>query len=101
MDKPRVGSYAPFLEARQKREKRQQKASGRPAFDLIGVLDGAEDRELPVSELMSRSGMGFAEYSDALKRLQVAGIIEMTGAAGEEVVRLTPKGEEIAGLSRS
>jgi len=71
------------------------------SFGLLGVLLEQENRELPISELMSQSGMGFVEFSDALKSLTAAGMISMSGGAGQELAALTPKGEEVALLSKA
>ena len=85
MDKPRAGSFSAYLEERQKRQRREHGASMVSSFGLLGVLLEQENRELPISELMSQSGMGFVEFSDALKSLTAAGMISMSGGAGQEL----------------
>jgi predicted transcriptional regulator len=97
----KAGSFSAYLEARQKRERSQRAPSKVSAISLLGILAETEQKELQVSELMSKSGMGFAEYAEALKGLRTAGFLDMAGEPGNEVVQLTPKGEEIALLSRS
>jgi len=102
MDKPRAGSFSAFLEADLKRQRKERGASGAGPIGLLGVLLQRDDRELPVSELMSRSGMGILEFSDALKSLTAAGMISLGGGAGDqEVAALTPKGVEVAQVSKA
>mgnify|MGYP001081657309 CR=1 FL=1 len=101
MDKPRAGSFSAYLEERQKRQRREQGAPRVSSFGLLGILLEQENRELPISELMSRSGMGFVEFSDALKSLTAAGMISLGGGKGQEVATLTAKGEEVALLSKA
>ncbi len=98
--KTKAGSFSAFLEARQRRERSRQVPSKVSAISLLGILAETEANELPVAELMSKSGMGFVEYAEALKSLEAAGLIAMSGAAGAEEVRLTSKGEEVVTLSR-
>jgi len=101
MDKPRAGSFSAFLEEDLKQQRIRQ---GAPKFSAIGLLAALlqqESRELPVSELMSQSGMGFVEFSDALKSLTAAGMISLGGGKGQEVAALTAKGEEVAMLSKA
>lgn len=101
MDKPKAGSFSAFLEEDLKRQRREQGGARGSAISLLGILLQREDRELPISELMSQSGMGFVEFSDALKNLTASGMISMSGGAGQELAALTPKGEEVALLSKA
>ena len=101
MDKAKAGSFSAFMEEDLKRQRKEQAGAKGSAIGLLGVLFQRDDRELPVSELMSQSGMGFVEFSDAIKSLASAGMISMSGGAGQEVAALTPKGEEVALLSKA
>jgi len=101
MDKPRAGSFTAFLEADLKRQRKERGAGGAGAIGLLGLLLQRDDRELPLSEFMSQSGMGFVDFSEALKSLQAAGMISLGTAAGQEVATLTSKGEEVALLSKA
>jgi predicted transcriptional regulator len=101
MDKPRAGSFVAFMEADLKRQRKGPGSGGSGALGLLGVLLERDDRELPVSELMSQSGMGFVEFSDTLKSLTAAGMIDLSGGPGQEVAVLTPRGEEVALLSKA
>jgi predicted transcriptional regulator len=101
MDKPKAGSFSAFMEEDLKQQRRQPGGARGSAIGLLGILLQREDRELPISELMSQSGMGFVEFSEALKSLTAAGMIGLSGGAGEEVAALTPKGEEVALLSKA
>ncbi|MEK7404305.1 MAG: hypothetical protein AAB225_04285 [Acidobacteriota bacterium] len=97
----KVGSFSAFLEARQKRERSQQPAPRTSPIALLSILAGTDGRELPVSDLMTQSGMEFMEYAEALKNLRGAGFVDLAGQPGAEVVKLTPRGEETAALARS
>ena len=99
-DKAKAGSFSAFLEAEQKRERRRQAPTKGSAIGLLGILADVKDKELPVAELISKGGMGFVECAEALKSLETAGLIVLSGGAGDEVARLTSKGEEVALLSR-
>jgi hypothetical protein len=95
----KAGSFAAYLEA-ELRLARKRQAQSTPPVGLLGFLADTEDKELPVSDLLLESGMGFIDFAEALKRLKDAGIVMISGTAGEEFVTLTPKGEEVAQLTR-
>jgi predicted transcriptional regulator len=101
MDKPRAGSFSAFVEEDLKQQRIRQGAPKFSAISLLAALLQQENRELPVSELMSQSGMGFLEFSEALKNLTAAGMIGLSRAGGQEVAALTEKGEEVALLSKA
>jgi predicted transcriptional regulator len=98
--KTRAGSFTAYMEAELKRQQTPRARSGAPALSLLGVLAGAEDKQLPVTELMSKSGMEFLDYAEALKSLEAAGMIDLDRTTPQEFVSLTPKGQEVALLSR-
>ncbi|MCP5110063.1 MAG: hypothetical protein GY953_04435 [bacterium] len=101
MEKQRIGSFTAYLEEKQRLQRSRQPASKVSAINLLPILAAAEGKELPVSELMSRSGLGFGDFSKAYVSLETAGLIELDSGSGEEVIRLTAKGEEIAAVAQA
>ncbi len=101
MDKPALGTFGAYLEQREKLGWSKHAAPKVSAVGLLGILAQGPNRTLPVSDLMAKSGMGFSEYAEALKSLETAGLIALTGAAVEQMVELTSKGEEVALLSQT
>ena len=98
MERPtKAGSFSAFLEARQKRERSQQ-AAALSATRLLGILSGETNHELRVSDLWGKSGMDEAVFPEALRSLETAGLIALTGPTFAQIARLTPKGEEIAAI---
>jgi len=98
-EQTKAGSFSAFLEARLRRERGQQPGSPVAALDLLGILAAVDRQQLPVADLMGKSGMEFVEYAEALKSLRSAGLVATTGTPGTEIVQLTPKGAQIADLS--
>lgn len=49
-----------------------------------------------LGELQTITGLGFAPFSDAVRALLDAGVIELEGASGEEVARLAPAVKAVA-----
>lgn len=92
--KPGTDSFATFLENLKRREEQSQQAPGGASLKLLTILK--ESAPLPVPELMAKSGMGFAEFTEALKVMRDVGLIALTGQAGRETAELTPNGKEIA-----
>jgi len=100
MGTSRPANFLAFLnEIRQQQE--GGAASGRDIFSLLYLLADSARQALPVGVLMGASKMGFNEYSDALKRLQAGGFIVLSGAHGEEEVRLTEQGANVASTART
>jgi hypothetical protein len=56
---------------------------------------------MPVLEVLRASGLSFREITDALLELQDAEFIELSGASGDEVARLTPTGDRLASLAEA
>jgi predicted transcriptional regulator len=95
---PRKGSsFAPFLEKMQQYRQRQQTPGGSP-LKLLTILVSSGPR--PVPELIRESGMGFADFAEALETMQEAGLIALAGQPGQEVVEITPSGERMARLAK-
>jgi hypothetical protein len=97
MDKPRPGTFSPFLEERARLEKRAAPA-GTPVspIRLLGIL-AAAGGAMTVSELMSGSEMPFSQFADALSSVKLAGFVDVGGEP--ETATLTAKGHEVAALA--
>jgi DNA-binding PadR family transcriptional regulator len=98
--KPKLGSFAPYLEYMQ-RDKTAEPPS-RPAspLTLLEILARQDRPALSMPDLQTLGGMEPARYREALKSLRDAGYISIDGPPLEEVVRLTDKGGEVARLAR-
>lgn len=99
MAQSKADSFSAFLEAKQ-RSKPGPTATGATALTLLGTVGGADQKQMPLQDLMSVSGMAFAEFADALKSLKELGYLTLTGPPGSELANLTPLGEEVSRLSR-
>jgi hypothetical protein len=49
---------------------------------------------------MSASSMTLTDFADSLKSLKESGYVTLSGAAGAEVAKLTPLGQDVTRLSR-
>src|SRR3546814_9844316 len=47
------------------------------------------------------SDLGFSEFADALKSIQQADLVSLESRDGDELVKLTEKGERVAASARS
>lgn len=93
----KADSFSAYLEAM----KRSKSASAAPPasatpLSLLGALARAENKAMPVTELMSSSDMSFSEFADALKSLTESRFVTLSGPPSAEVVTLTTQGEEVA-----
>jgi hypothetical protein len=56
----------------------------------------AENGPAPIADIQSTFGLGFTEIGPLVLKLEAAGLIQMSGQPGVEVVGLTPQGKELA-----
>src|SRR2546423_5513663 len=72
MERSKADSFSAFLEARQRSKLRSATGSGTP-LALLNALADAEQKQMPVKDLMTASGMAITDFADALKSLQASG----------------------------
>ena len=92
-----LDNFGTFLETLKRRETSRQESKG-ASFDLLTIL--ADSGPAPVPDLMKESGMGIIDFAEALKAICEAGLITLAGPPGNEMVELTPNGEQVACLAR-
>ena len=92
-------SFSAYLGAKERSRSSAAPSSGTP-LALVNALAGAEQMQMPVTELMTASGMAFSDFADALKSLEKSGYLTLSGPASAEVAKLTPLGEDVARLAR-
>lgn len=56
----------------------------------------AEKGQAPIADIQSTFGLGFSEVGPLVLKLEAAGLIQVSGQPGVEVVGLTPQGKELA-----
>jgi hypothetical protein len=95
----KADSFSAFLEARQK-SRASAPTSGGTALSLLNTLAVADQQQMAVQELMSASSMTLTDFADSLKSLKESGYVTLSGAAGAEVAKLTPLGQDVTRLSR-
>jgi hypothetical protein len=103
-EKPKPGSFAPYLDAIQKGLNKRADVNAAPVapspMTLLGILSRQVQQTLPIGDLQQLSGMDPSRYLEALKTLRDSGYITVDGPPLEEVVRLSDKGVEVARLAR-
>lgn len=70
-------------------------------ISLMSLLENAENKSMPVTELMASSGMPFPDFADAMKSLHESGYVTLSGPPSAEVVALTAQGEQVCRLLRA
>ena len=99
MERSKADSFSAFLEARQRSKLRSATGSGTP-LALLNALADAGQKQMPVKDLMTASGMAITDFADALKSLQASGYLTLSGSPLAELARLTALGEEVSRLAR-
>lgn len=103
MEKGKADSFGTFLEQVKRYNNigqqrtpapRQAEDDQKPGNVLLRIVSGAGP--LTVSELMRESSLGFSEFADALKSIQQADLVSLESRDGDELVKLTEKGERVA-----
>jgi DNA-binding IclR family transcriptional regulator len=102
MERSKADSFTAYLQEKQRLEKAERPApvAGGTALSLLGALAEASERRMALAELQTASGMTFADFAEALKRLQASGYVTVSGAPGGETAELTRLGEDVAELAR-
>ncbi len=91
-----VDSFGTFLESLSRREKGRTPSKGEGASHFLRLIADSGPESVP--DLLKRSGLSVADFMEALTTLREAGLISLGGEPGNEIVRLTSAGEEIARL---
>lgn len=99
MERSKAESFSAFLEARQRSTPRSATEGGTP-LALLHALADAEQKQMPVKDLMSASGMAITDFADALKSLQASGYLTLSGSPSAEIAKLTALGEDVSRLAR-
>ncbi len=94
----KADSFTAFLEAKQRLQPAAAAATGATPLSLLFKL--AEAGPMPLAELQSASGMAFTDFAAAVKNLSNSGYLDISGAPGTEVAKLTPLGENVSRLGR-
>lgn len=96
-------AFEPFLKTMRELENEpsaeQRPSTGDAAINDTSVILAALARHGPTSlvELQKITGLSFPEFSEAVKALLAAGVIELEGPSGEEIARLAPPVASVAG----
>lgn len=69
-------------------------------LSLMSLLEKAENKTMPLTELMAASGMAFPDFAEAMKSLHQSGYVTLSGPPAETVA-LTAQGEQVCGLLRA
>ncbi len=87
--------FGEFLRSIQESEQRQDLSSFSSSipFKLMAALADLGPQD-PAS-LMTASGLGFDEFTEVVKSLRVAGLIEVEGSAGYEKIELNSKATQL------
>jgi hypothetical protein len=72
--------------------------SGSSAINDTSVVLAALTRTgaTKLGELQALTGLGFAQFSDAVRSLLAAGVIVLEGPSGDEIARLAPSVAAVA-----
>ena len=95
---PNADSFTAYLEAKQRLKPSPPAATGATPLSLLFKLE--ESGQMPLAELQSASGMAFTDFAAAVKNLSNSGYLDISGAPGTEVAKLTPLGENVSRLGR-
>ena len=100
MERSKAESFTAYLEEKQRQERAKSAATATSgtAMSILAALTGG--RHMALTELQAASGMSFADFAEALKRLQNSGYLTISGEPGREVAELTRLGEDVAELAR-
>lgn len=96
MDRPRLGSFTPFLEERARLEKSE--AADVSPIRLLTLLSQSGGA-MSTADLMQASGMPISSFAEALQTVRIAGFVQVGG--DPEAARLTDKGKDIAALTNA
>lgn len=100
MAQSKADSFSAYLEAKE-RSKSNVSTGGGTSLALLHALANADQKQMPVQELMTASGMALTNFADALKNLQTSGYLTLTGPPSSQLAKLTPLGEEVSRLANT
>jgi predicted transcriptional regulator len=106
--RPTPDSFGTFLKTLQSHGVSEREARQDPQLypDMLGdslkiLANLADTGSRPVTELLERSGVGFSRFSEVLKLLESQSLVNIVGEPGQESVKITPEGEQIARSMRA
>ena len=92
-----ANSFGTFLETVQRGDK-VEVAGTNNYLKLLALVNDVDSQSK--AELFEESGLGPIAFAKAMRTLREAGFINVVGQPGQEVVKLTPIGEQIARIER-
>jgi len=98
-----TNSFTTYLQEMQRWEKRKEPipVGVSTAFVLLTVLAGNSGQPMAlIPDLQAAGGMSFNDFAEAIKRLEEAGYIALTGGPARESAQLTEFGADVAALVR-
>ena len=96
----KADSFSAYLEAMKRTKSATHAATSGTPLSLMSLLEKADNKTMPLTELMAASGMPFPDFADAMKSLHQSGYVTLSGPPAETVA-LTPQGEQVCGLLRT
>lgn len=91
-------SFGTFLGPDIKREPTADPVNSPPQYskDMLKLLFMlAQSGAHPISELMAKSGLSYYDFLQAFEEMRKQNLVVLEGAAGSEVVNLTPVGQQL------
>jgi predicted transcriptional regulator len=101
MERPKADSFTAYLEQKQRAGSSAKTAPGSTPLTVLIKLAGAPGQQMPLTELMTVTGLAFVDFAEAVKTLSSSGYIAVAGSPGSEVASLTKLGESVAQLARA
>ena len=96
MSSKAVGNFSAFLEAMNKPQAEPPKGGVASPLQILAVLAATGPEGMSADELRRATGMAIGDFGRAIESFNSAGLISVEGAAGDEVVRLTDNGAQVA-----
>ena len=100
MAQSKADSFSAYLEAKE-RNKSSTATGGGTSLALLHALANADQKQMPVQDLMTASGMALTNFADALRNLQTSGYLTLSGPPSAQVAKLTSLGEEVSRLANT
>src|SRR5579875_211173 len=92
--RPVIGSFASLIESNPKKSALPGSTTGIDILLLVAQT-GDAGRDVPVAELLEKSGLRLDQLGELLSDLKKAGFIEMSGDWGRELVSITDLGDTV------
>ena len=74
-------------------------AAGTSPLKILALLTESDQQRLAMAELLRACRMSISDFAKAIESFREAGLITLSGPAGEEVVQLSESGAHIAKIS--